>query len=136
MTLAIHTPLDIYLDTEGADQGVFTMVFTFNFSSNTPPRSLLLTRGPEDPVGSVWIQPDDEEHGFLATDVAWSVDGLLLTITLTDDHRFYWDGSRAMTIELMESRVYGVTSCLGSIFERDAPDPEIIRGLLDPGQGA
>lgn len=136
MTPAIYTPLDIYLDTEGVAQGVFTMVFTFSFSTNTPPRSLLLSRGPEDPAGAVWIQPDDEEHGFLARDVAWSVDGLLLTIALSDGDRFYWDGSQAMTIELMETRAGGVTSCLGSIFERDAVDPETVRGLLDPGRGA
>ena len=58
----IYSPLDIYLDNETGRPDVFTMVFTFSFSGNTPPRSLLLSRGPEDPPGTVWIQPDDPGH--------------------------------------------------------------------------
>lgn len=119
----IYSPLDIYLDTETERPDVFTMVFTFSFSANTPPRSLLLSRGPEDPPGTVWIQPDDEEHGFSARDVRWETDGLLLTITLSGEDRFYWDRSRSMTIELFESRVDGVSSCLGSIFEPPVLEP-------------
>lgn len=136
MTPVIHTPLDIYLDTHAAEQDVFTLVFTFSFSANTPPRSLLLSRGPEDPPGRVWIQPDDETHGFLARDVVWSLDGLLLTIVLSGEDCFYWDGSRSMTIELMESRVHGVNSCLGEIFDHAPVTPEAVRRLLEPGTGA
>lgn len=112
----IYSPLDIYLDNETGRPDVFTMVFTFSFSGTTPPRSLLLSRGPEDPPGTVWIQPDDPGHGFHAEDVRWESDGLLLTITLAGEDRFYWDRSRSMTIELFETRLDGVTSCLGSIF--------------------
>jgi len=119
----IYSPLDIYLDNETDRPDVFTMVFTFSFSGNTPPRSLLLSRGPEDPAGMVWIQPDDEEYGFEAADVRWQVDGLVLTITLSGEDRFYWDGSRTMRIELFETRVDGVNSCLSSIFEPPVLDP-------------
>ncbi|GAB3692199.1 hypothetical protein [Corynebacterium nasicanis] len=119
----IYSPLDIYLDTETERADVFTMVFTFSLSTNTPPRSLLLSRGPEDPAGTVWIQPDDEDHGFLARDVRWETDGLLLTITLSGEDRFYWDESQAMTIELFETRVDGVHSCLSTIFEPPVLEP-------------
>lgn len=119
----IYQPLDIYLDNETARPDVFTMVFTFSFSGNTPPRSLLLSRGPEDPPGTVWIQPDDEEHGFHARNVGWRTEGLLLTVELTDGNRFYWDGSTSMTIEMMESRVAGINSCLGTIVEPPVLEP-------------
>ena len=119
----IYSPLDIYLDNETDRPDVFTMVFTFSFSGNTPPRSLLLSRGPNDPAGTVWIQPDDEEHGFQAADVQWRVDGLVLTITLSGEDRFYWDGSRTMRIELFETRVDGINSCLSSIFEPPVLEP-------------
>lgn len=136
MTPVIHTPLDIYLDTHAAEQDVFTLVFTFSFSANTPPRSLLLSRGPEDPPGRVWIQPDDESHGFLARDVVWSLDGLLLTIVLSGEDCFYWDGSRSMTIELLETRATGVSNCLATLLEREPVAPETIRRLLEPDPGA
>lgn len=120
----IYSPLDIYLDNESDRPDVFTMVFTFSFSGNTPPRSLLLSRGPEDPPGSVWIQPDGPEHGFHARDVRWESDGLLLTIMLAGGDRFYWDQSKSMTIELYETRVDGVKSCLTSIFTAPVLGPE------------
>lgn len=119
----IYSPLDIYLDTEADRQDVFTMVFTFSFSGNTPPRSLLLSRGPSDPPGEVWIQTDDEEHGFRAKNVQWETRGLLLTITLSEEDSFYWDNSRSMTIELFETRVDGINSCLTSIFEPPVLEP-------------
>lgn len=119
----IYSPLDIYLDTETGQPDVFTMVFTFSFSGNTPPRSLLLSRGPEDPPGTVWIQPDDPRHGFSASDVRWESDGLLLSITLSGEDRFYWDHSQVMTIELFETRIEGVKSCLSSIFAAPVLEP-------------
>ena len=119
----IYSPLDIYLDNESDRPDVFTMVFTFSFSGNTPPRSLLLSRGPEDPPGTVWLQPDDPGHGFHAEDVRWESDGLLLTITLSGDDRFYWGGSQVMVIELFESRMDGVKSCLSSIFTAPVLEP-------------
>lgn len=123
MEQKFYSPLDIYLDNETDRPDVFTMVFTFSFSGNTPPRSLLLSRSPNDKPGTVWVQPDDEEHGFAAHDVKWSVDGLLLTIKLSGEDHFYWNESQSMTIELFETRIDGINSCLDSIFRAPVLDP-------------
>lgn len=121
----ILVPLDIYLDTEAVADDLFTIAFIFSFSTTQAPRSLLLSRGPNEAPGQVWVEPDDPEHGFHASQVNWSTDGLLLNLELADGHTFFWDNSTAITIELMENRVGGVTSCLGQIFA------EQIAGITD-----
>lgn len=116
----ILTPLDIYLDNEADTPDLFTIAFIFSFSTTQAPRSLLLSRGPDEAPGQVWVEPDTPERGFHASQVNWSTDGLLLDLELADGHTFYWDNSTRITVELMENRVSGVTSCLGQIFAEQA----------------
>ncbi|QGU06824.1 hypothetical protein COCCU_04380 [Corynebacterium occultum] len=119
----ILSPIDIYLDTESARSGLFTMAFVFSFSKTQSPRSLLLSHGQEEKPGEVWVEADDPEHGFHATGVHWEINGLLLRIELTDGHTFHWNGQTSVTVELMESRALGVNTCLEQIFAE--PDEEI-----------
>lgn len=119
---AIFSPVDIFLDTEAQTEGLFTMAFIFGFSTTVPPRSLLLSRGPAEKAGEVWVEPDDPERGFTARGMSWTTDGLLLTLELTDGHTFYWDGSTRVTIELMETRMAGVNTCLNQIFVDSAAE--------------
>lgn len=117
----ILSPIDIFLDDEAATPDLFTIAFIFSFSTTVSPRSLLLSRGPEDGEGLVWIEADTPELGFHARDVHWHIEGLLLTLTLTDGHTFPWDEMTSVTVELMENRARGVDSCLGLIFGAAGP---------------
>lgn len=130
----ILSPIDIFMDNEVATPDLFTIAFIFSFSTTESPKSLLLSRGPGQEPGQIWVEADDPEHGFHATGVRWKVDGLLLTIELTDGNTFHWNGGTTVTVELMESRARGVNSCLGQIFAE--PDPEITELLKrqDPGE--
>ncbi|MGP6173738.1 hypothetical protein [Corynebacterium sp. A21] len=132
----ILSPIDIFIDNEAATPELFTIAFIFSLSTTESPKSLLLSRGPGQAPGHIWVEADDPEHGFHATGVRWKVDGLLLTLELTDGHTFHWNGSTTVTVELMESRARGVNSCLGQIFAE--PDPGITALLKkqDPGDHA
>lgn len=112
----ILNPLDIYLDTEAVTEGLYTMAFIFSLSRTQHPHSLLLSHGPEEKPGEVWVEADGPEHGFHATGVHWEIYGLLLHIELRDGHAFHWNGQTRVTVELPESRARGVSTCLGQIF--------------------
>jgi hypothetical protein len=116
-TLTIHQPVAIDIDHEESDEGFFSLRFTFGDDAGIP-RHIAICRDLVDsePPYPLYIEADDQIHGFYTAHAQYAMNGTVLTLTLLDDNRFYWDDSQSTRIDIDPDRLEEVTSCLRELF--------------------
>lgn len=113
----IYKPIQIDIDNEVSDDGFFSLGFTFNFDNSIVPHNIGICRDVIENPGFLYIEPDDQVYGFNTKEARCSIDGCVLTLTLLDNNKFYWNGSKSISIELDENNIDDVMLCLNSIFD-------------------
>ncbi|WP_081025923.1 hypothetical protein [Ralstonia solanacearum] len=110
-------PIEVLVDDESDDDGFFSVVFTFNFDVSCIPHNIGLCRDEFEDPGVVYIEPDDQIHGFKTQNVSFSINDLILSISLLDENRFYWDGSKEVRIQIDPEDLVEVEKCMRKIFD-------------------
>ncbi len=113
----IYKPIQIDIDNEESDDRFFSLGFTFNFDSNTIPHNIGVCRDFIENPSFIYIEADDQIHGFNTKTASYNIENFILTLTLLDKNKFYWDSSKSVSIELDESNIKDITLCLKSIFD-------------------
>ncbi|MBF7091910.1 hypothetical protein IUY40_10200 [Flavobacterium sp. ALJ2] len=112
-----YKPIQIDIDNEESDDRFFSLGFTFNFDSNIIPHNIGFCRDFIENPNFIYIEADDQIHGFNTKAVSYNIEKFILTLTLLDKNKFYWDGSKSISIELDESNIGDVILCLKFIFD-------------------
>ncbi|WP_081025766.1 hypothetical protein [Ralstonia solanacearum] len=110
-------PIEVLVDDEGSDDGFFSVGFTFNSDVSCIPHNIGLCRDEFEDPGVVYIEPDDQIHGFKTKHASFSINDFILRISLLDENRFYWDGSKEVSMQIDPENLVGVEKCMRKIFD-------------------
>ena len=68
--------------------------------------------------GDIYIETDDQIHGFHTTNATYAIINQVLTICLNDNNVFYWNGSKTIKIYICDERLNDASKCLKRIFAK------------------
>lgn len=95
----VHKPIEVYIDNEDFDDGFYNLGFVMNREVGVLPHHVGLCRDFIEEPDYVYIEADDQIYGFLTNQISYEIKGTLLTITLLDEHVFYWNKEKTFTVE-------------------------------------
>jgi len=114
-----YIPIEIEIDNEDSDDGVFSLLLQFNYDVNVVPHYIVLGRDEleSDDPNSIYVETDDQIHGFHTKNIKYSINDNILSFLLLDEHVFYWDSSREINIKIDENKIDEIKECLESMFK-------------------
>ena len=113
----ILNPIEVAIDNEDSDDGFFSVGFILNYDVEQVPHNIGLCRDVYENPDSIYVEPDDQIYGFRTRNATFTVDDLILTISLHDENKFYWDGSKSVKIKLDPKKKADAVACLRRIFD-------------------
>lgn len=113
----IYKPIQIEIDNEESDDGFYSIGFIFNFDPNIVPHNIGLCRDAMENPENIYVEADDQIHGFYTQSTSYDIQGTQLTILLNDDKDFYWNHSKSIVIEIPMEQVEEVENCLMAILD-------------------
>ena len=112
----IYLPIDIDIDIEYTDEGVFSLLLQFNYDVNVVPHYIVLGRDEleSDDPNSIYVETDDQIYGFHTKHINYSIYDNILTFLLLGENVFYWDNSKEINIKLIPLQILHHTSDWGT----------------------
>lgn len=104
------------VDNQQSDYGYFSLGLLIEQERPGLPYNIGLCRDEIEAPGCLYIEADDQIHGFTTTQARYAFDGNVLVIELLDDHVFHWSGSKAVRISVPEEQVQEVAACVACMF--------------------
>lgn len=112
-----YVPIRVDVDNGDTDESYFSLGFVFGHTAAVVPHNIGLCRDElEGDPGSIYIEADDQVHGFTTKAAKYSIDAGVLTITLLDENFFYWDESKVVNIKISSEDAGAIEGCMSNIF--------------------
>jgi len=111
------------VDNQQSDDGYFSLGLLIEQERPGLPYNIGLCRDEIEDPGCLYIEADDQIHGFTTTQARcafdWNVlviEWNVLVIELLDDHVFHWSGSKVVRISVPDEQVQEVAACVPCMF--------------------
>ncbi|TYD32336.1 hypothetical protein CEK63_18490 [Xanthomonas sontii] len=108
--------LRVDVDNQESDDGYFSLGFLIDQEHAGLPYNIGLCRDEIEDPGCLYIEVDDQIHGFATRRARYAFNGNVLAIELLDDHVFHWTGSKVVKIIVPEGQAQQVAACVASMF--------------------
>lgn len=104
------------VDNQESDDGYFSLGFLIEQERAGLPYNIGLCRDEIEDPGCLYIEAEDQIHGFTTKRARYAIHENVLAIELLDDHVFHWSGSKVVRIIVPEGQAQEVAACVASMF--------------------
>ncbi len=103
---------EIYIDNQESDDGYYSIGFLIDRKEAGEPNNIGFCRDDLEDPGWIYVEADDQIHGFKTKSITFSFEGLILSVELLDDNKFYWNGEKSFKISILEDKLRDVEEFL------------------------